>query len=80
MSHLITRAMLTDTAGNFRPDWYPLAFAKPSAVAPTTDWTGEEYALIVEAEITRLGNEAARWAVEQDVWSALYETAMRGAA
>lgn len=73
--HLITRSMLTDDAGNFRPDWYHLAFAKPSAAQPTLDWTAAEYAAIVEAEVARRGDDSpwTRAIIEQDVWTALFD-------
>lgn len=74
MMHLITRDMLTDDTGRFRPDWYHLAFAKSSAAEPTTDWTADEYSAIVEFEVARTGVDTdwARSVVEQDVWTALY--------
>lgn len=71
----ITREMLTDETGAFRPDWWPLAIAKAGAEG-TTDWTADEYAQVVEAEVARRGLGGQRWVrevIEQDVWVAMYE-------
>ncbi len=71
----ITREMLTDESGAFRPDWWSLAISN-TADTPTTDWTPDEYAQIVEAEVARRGLGDARWVrevIEQDVWIAMYE-------
>lgn len=72
----ITREMLTDESGAFRPDWWALAISNTADAEPATDWTADEYAQVVEAEVARRGIGGQRWGrevIEQDVWVVMYE-------